>query len=90
VYRRPRVRRRPDHYFRNNGKAKFKDRTSKHFPEVLDPTTDAAFGDIDGDLDLVVGTSERTAGSGSSSSAHMVTSTPSFISARQGATKPVE
>jgi hypothetical protein len=49
----------PDRYFRNNGQGKFRERTDRHFPRVDDPTTDAAFGDIDqdGDLDLVVGNS---------------------------------
>ena len=46
-------------YFMNNGQGLFIDRTKHVLPAVLDPTTDAEFGDVDGDglLDIVVGNS---------------------------------
>jgi hypothetical protein len=54
----------PDRYFRNNGRGHFKERTNSHFEPPDDPTTDAAFGDIDGDgdIDLIVGNSGENGG----------------------------
>ena len=51
-------------YLRNNGHGKFQDKTQVYFPAVADPSTNAAFGDVDsdGDLDLLIGNSTSTGG----------------------------
>ena len=53
-----------DRYFRNNGRGRFEERTTSHFVPANDPTTDSAFGDIDGDgdPDLVSGNSGENGG----------------------------
>lgn len=46
-------------YFSNDGNGLFHEETLEHFPAVIDPSTAAAIGDLDGDclLDVVVGNS---------------------------------
>lgn len=51
-------------YLRNNGHARFVDQTARNFPLNAFPSTDAEFGDVDGDhdLDLMVGNSSAVNG----------------------------
>jgi hypothetical protein len=52
-------------YLRNNGHGKFHDKSSAYFPQgVFDPSTNAEFGDVngDGDLDLLIGNSTSIGG----------------------------
>jgi FG-GAP-like repeat len=52
-------------YLRNNGHARFVDQTARYFPLDAFPSTDAEFGDVDGDhdQDLMVGNSSAVNGS---------------------------
>ena len=51
-------------YFMNNGHGLFLDRTRAHFPKVLDPSLDVAWGDLDGDGDLDVAVANSDPGGG--------------------------
>jgi hypothetical protein len=48
----------------NDGRGRYVDATARYFPAVIDASTNAEFGDVDGDrdLDLVIGNSGATAG----------------------------
>lgn len=54
----------PDRILLNHGRGKLKDKTERFFTPPSDPTTAAAFGDLDGDcdLDLFVGNSGENGG----------------------------
>lgn len=50
----------PERLLLNDGHGLFRERTRAHFPEVLDPSLDVAWGDLDsdGDLDVAVANSD--------------------------------